>query len=70
MFILFYFFTVQRNAKEQEELAQEKKLLAEAVAELKRIEEEKYARYFSFCPLARCIADQPFEVCGLENSHN
>ncbi|XP_035166356.1 cilia- and flagella-associated protein 53 isoform X2 [Oxyura jamaicensis] len=35
---------MQRNAKEQEELAQEKKLLAEAVAELKRVEEEKYAR--------------------------
>uniref|UniRef100_A0A8B9TKQ7 Cilia- and flagella-associated protein 53 n=1 Tax=Anas platyrhynchos TaxID=8839 RepID=A0A8B9TKQ7_ANAPL len=35
---------MQRNAKEQEELAQEKKLLAEAVAELKHIEEEKYAR--------------------------
>ncbi|KAM7076798.1 LOW QUALITY PROTEIN: cilia- and flagella-associated protein 53-like [Ciconia maguari] len=35
---------LQRNAKEQEELAQEKKLLAEAITELKHIEEEKYAR--------------------------
>nr|XP_047935702.1 cilia- and flagella-associated protein 53 isoform X2 [Anser cygnoides] len=35
---------MQRNAKEQEELAQEKKLLAEAIAELKRVEEEKWAR--------------------------
>lgn len=40
---------MQRNAKEQEELAQEKKLLAEAIAELKRVEEEKWARYFSLC---------------------
>ncbi|XP_010135007.1 PREDICTED: coiled-coil domain-containing protein 11, partial [Buceros rhinoceros silvestris] len=35
---------LQRNTKEQEELAQEQKLLAEAVAELERTEEEKYAR--------------------------
>ncbi|KAM7077137.1 cilia- and flagella-associated protein 53-like isoform 1-T1 [Ciconia maguari] len=35
---------LQRNAKEQEELAQERKLLAEAITELKHIEEEKYAR--------------------------
>ncbi|XP_025974646.1 cilia- and flagella-associated protein 53-like [Dromaius novaehollandiae] len=35
---------VVRNAKEQEELAQERKLLAEAITELGRIEEEKYAR--------------------------
>ncbi|KAM8793557.1 cilia- and flagella-associated protein 53-like [Eudromia elegans] len=34
----------ERNAKEQEELAQERKLFAEAITELKRIEEEKYAR--------------------------
>ncbi|XP_068279820.1 cilia- and flagella-associated protein 53 [Nyctibius grandis] len=35
---------LQRNAKEQEELAQERKLLAEAIAELNHIEEKKYAR--------------------------
>ncbi|XP_030325947.1 cilia- and flagella-associated protein 53 [Strigops habroptila] len=35
---------LQRNVKEQEELAQEKKLLAEAITELKHTEEEKYAR--------------------------
>ncbi|XP_065716108.1 cilia- and flagella-associated protein 53-like isoform X2 [Patagioenas fasciata] len=35
---------LQRNAKEQEELAQERLLFAEAIAELKRIEEEKYVR--------------------------
>ncbi|KAM9250440.1 LOW QUALITY PROTEIN: cilia- and flagella-associated protein 53 [Cariama cristata] len=34
---------LQRNA-EQKELAQERKLLAEAITELKHIEEEKYAR--------------------------
>lgn len=33
--------------KEQEELAQEKKLLAKAVAELEHTEEEKYTRYCS-----------------------
>ncbi|XP_050769602.1 cilia- and flagella-associated protein 53 [Gymnogyps californianus] len=35
---------LQRNAKEQEELAQGGKLLAEAITELKHTEEEKYAR--------------------------
>ncbi|KAM6289828.1 cilia- and flagella-associated protein 53-like [Aegotheles albertisi] len=35
---------VQRNAKEQEELAQERKLLDDAITELKHVEEEKYAR--------------------------
>ncbi|NXR15393.1 CFA53 protein, partial [Semnornis frantzii] len=36
---------LQRNAKEQEEIAQERKLLlAEAVAELEHLKEEKYAR--------------------------
>ncbi|XP_032867090.2 cilia- and flagella-associated protein 53 isoform X3 [Tyto alba] len=35
---------LQRNAKEQEELAQERKLLAEAITELKHVEEENYAR--------------------------
>ncbi|NXD86883.1 CFA53 protein, partial [Halcyon senegalensis] len=34
----------QRNAKEQEELAQERKLLAEAIEELERTEEAKYTR--------------------------
>ncbi|NXL36510.1 CFA53 protein, partial [Glaucidium brasilianum] len=35
---------LQRNAKEQEELAQERKLLAEAITELKHVEDEKLAR--------------------------
>ncbi|NWS43528.1 CFA53 protein, partial [Probosciger aterrimus] len=35
---------LQRNVKKQEEVAQEKKLLAEAITELKHTEEEKYAR--------------------------
>ncbi|XP_033928868.1 cilia- and flagella-associated protein 53 [Melopsittacus undulatus] len=35
---------LQRNVKKHEELAQEKKLLAEAITELKHTEEEKYAR--------------------------
>lgn len=56
------FFLVQRNAKEQEELAQERKLLAEAITELKRIEEEKYARYFYFMPSIHFIADQSFKL--------
>ncbi|XP_064032606.1 cilia- and flagella-associated protein 53 isoform X1 [Pogoniulus pusillus] len=35
---------LQRNAKEREEVAQERKLLAEAAAELEHLKEEKYAR--------------------------
>ncbi|XP_037230012.1 cilia- and flagella-associated protein 53 isoform X1 [Falco rusticolus] len=35
---------LQRNAKEQQELVQERKLLAEAVAELKHTEKERHAR--------------------------
>ncbi|KAM4639771.1 uncharacterized protein AAGF69_016604 isoform 8-T9 [Amazona ochrocephala] len=35
---------LQRNVKKQEELAQEKKLLAEAITKLRQTEEEKYAR--------------------------
>uniref|UniRef100_A0A8D0FH94 Cilia- and flagella-associated protein 53 n=1 Tax=Strix occidentalis caurina TaxID=311401 RepID=A0A8D0FH94_STROC len=35
---------LQRNAKEQEELAQERKLLSEAITELKHVEDEKHAR--------------------------
>lgn len=57
------FFAVQRNVKKQEELAQEKKLLAEAITELKHTEEEKYARYFFFSmPWVHSIADQCFKL--------
>lgn len=42
-------FAVERNAKHQEELAQDKELLVEAIKELNSIEEEKYLRYFSLC---------------------
>jgi len=55
------FFAAQRNAKEQEELAQERKSLAEAITELQHIEEEKHARYFSFVPSVHFIADQYFK---------
>lgn len=65
---------MQRNAKEQEELAQERKLLAEAITELKHIEEEKYARYFSFMPLVHFIADRSLTLVSrlilLELSEN
>lgn len=52
--------------KEQEELAQEKKLLAKAVAELEHTEEEKYTRY---CSSARgcLIAARAFSLKA--NSH-
>lgn len=53
---------MQRNAKEQEELAQERKLLAEAITELKHTEEEKYARYFSFMPSVHFMAGQSFKL--------
>ena len=62
MDFFFFSFAVQRNAKEQEELAQEGKLLAEAITELKHTEEEKYARYFSVMPSVHFIADRSLKL--------